>query len=78
MNSVLAGVLLQVGITLVGPASAALLSLLEPITSVVVGVTLMGDPLPPVKTIGCGLILAGLTLSILIPKGLNYRKKGRL
>lgn len=46
--------------------------------SVVVGVTLMGDPLPPVKTIGCGLILAGLTLSILIPKGLNYRKKGRL
>lgn len=78
LNSVLAGVLLQVGITLVGPASAALLSLLEPITSVVVGVTLMGDPLPPVKTIGCGLILAGLTLSILIPKGLNYRKKGRL
>ena len=46
--------------------------------SVVVGVTLMGEPLPPVKTIGCGLILVGLTLSILMPKGLNYRKKGRL
>ncbi|MBQ2700230.1 MAG: DMT family transporter [Clostridia bacterium] len=75
LNSVLAGVLLQVGITLVGPASAALLSLLEPLTSVVVGVTLLGDPLPLVKTIGCGLILVGLTLSILLPQRLKFREK---
>ena len=50
---------------IVGKANAAIFSLLEPITSIVFSVLLLGDALSPAKLTGCALILAGLLVTAL-------------
>lgn len=55
----------QAGVRLVGDADAAIYSLLEPLTSIVFGLILLGEVFTPRKAISCALILAGLLLTAL-------------
>ena len=50
----------QAGVRIVGDADAAVYSLLEPLTSIVFGLMLLGEAFTLRKGISCGLILAGL------------------
>lgn len=59
-NTVGASVLLQVGISLCGAIDAAILSLLEPLTSVMLGVLVLREQLHFSKFMGCMLIMTGL------------------
>ena len=65
LASVVACVLFQAGVRIVGKTNAAIFSLLEPITSIVFSVLLLGDTLSPAKLTGCALILAGLLATAL-------------
>lgn len=62
LAAVVGSVLFQRGVREVGGANAALLSLFEPITSVVFSVLLLGDALSVQKVIGSVLILISLAL----------------
>ena len=63
LAAMVACVLFQAGVRIVGKANAAIFSLLEPITSIVFSVLLLGDALSPAKLTGCALILAGLLVT---------------
>ncbi len=54
--------LLQVGIKLVGASTAAIITTLEPITSIVFGVILLGESLTITKIIACSLIMLGVVV----------------
>lgn len=54
--------LFQVGLKMTGGTTAAILSMFEPITSVLVGAFLIGEPLTIKSILGCFLILSGVTL----------------
>ena len=76
--SVVAVPLLKYGISHVGSAVAAILSTLEPITSVVCGVLFLQETLTVQKIIGCILVLAGvlcITLRLKRPKNGPTEKK---
>ena len=62
LAAVVGGVLFQRGVREIGGANSALLSLFEPITSVVFSVWLLGDHLSPLKLLGSVLILCSLVL----------------
>lgn len=62
LAAVVGSVLFQRGVREVGGANAALLSLFEPITSVVFSVVLLGDVLSLTKVLGSLLILGSLVL----------------
>ncbi len=55
----------QAGVRLVGDADAAVYSLLEPLTSIVFGLLLLGEALTMRKMLSCVLILVGLLLTAL-------------
>jgi len=55
----------QAGVRLVGDADAAVYSLLEPLTSIVFGLALLGEMITLRKGISCAMILAGLLLTAL-------------
>lgn len=54
--------LFQQGVKLSGSTTAAILSMFEPITSVVCGIFLLGEALTLKSILGCVLILAGVTI----------------
>lgn len=60
--SVLALSLTQYGLVRVGSSVAAILTMLQPITSVVMGVLILGEPMSWMKGIGGCSILAAITL----------------
>lgn len=62
----------QAGVRIVGDADAAIYSLLEPLTSIVFGLLLLGETITPRKSISCALILLGLLITALAD-----RKAGR-
>ena len=64
-TSFLAVSLLQWGIRLLGASSAALFSMLEPITSVAVGCLALAESVSRRSLLGCALILAGVALTAL-------------
>lgn len=55
--------LMQIGIREVGASTAGILSTLEPITSVICGILVLGETISPMKIIGCVLILTGVILT---------------
>lgn len=63
--AVVACVLFQAGVRIVGKANAAVFSLLEPITSIVFSVWLLDDTVSWIKLAGCTLILCGLFVTAL-------------
>lgn len=54
--------LLQAGIQRLGASSAAIFSMFEPITSVLVGALLLSEPVTLRSALGCALILGGVAL----------------
>lgn len=63
--TVVALILLQIGIKHVGASTAAILTTFEPITSIVFGVLLLGESVTFVKIMACVLIMIGVvTLSL--------------
>ena len=60
--SVGANAFLQVGIRYTGASTSAILSMFEPITSVVCGVLILNESLSGVKLLGCALILFAVYL----------------
>ena len=54
--------LFQVGVKLSGGTTAAILSMFEPITSVVCGIAFLGEPITVKSVLGCALILTGVTI----------------
>lgn len=54
--------LFQLGVRYTGASTAAVLSTLEPITSIAVGILVLGEELSVFKWVGCVLILAGVVL----------------
>lgn len=57
---VLGNVLFQEGVRHVGASYAAIFSLFEPVTSLIVGFCLMGEDMTVLKLMGCVAILAGI------------------
>ena len=51
---------LRLGIRYIGATSASILSTLEPITSVVLGILVLGESVSPLKLTGCALILVSV------------------
>lgn len=62
LTAVVGSVLFQRGVREIGGANSALLSLFEPITSVIFSVWLLGDVLSASKLLGSALILCSLVL----------------
>lgn len=54
--------LMQVAVRNLGAATTGILSTFEPITSIVLGILVLGESLTPVKAIGCLLILSSVVL----------------
>jgi drug/metabolite transporter (DMT)-like permease len=72
--AVVACVLFQAGVRLIGKANAAIFSLLEPITSILFSILLLNDHLSPAKLAGCVLILAGLFITVMHESGAGKQK----
>lgn len=66
--------LLQLGIRLTGPCTASILSTLEPITSVLLGVIILNERLTFIKGIGCILIL-GSVIVITLGENREHRRE---
>ena len=62
VSTVGAIVLFFAGLARVGPSVAALLSVIEPVVTVVAAAVVFSDVLTPVQALGGGLVLAGVTL----------------
>lgn len=54
--------LFQQGMKYVGPSTAAIMSTIEPITSVVLGILLLGEDITFLKILGCSLIVLSIIL----------------
>jgi len=50
------------GIKIVGPGAAAVLSTIEPVVSIVVGVTALGESLDAVRVAGALMVLVSVTV----------------
>lgn len=61
LASIVGVVLFQIGVSIIGSTSAAIFSLFEPITSVIVGVLLFNEVLTPLKVLGCIIIFVAIT-----------------
>ena len=62
LTSVGANAFLQMGIRYTGASTSAILSMFEPITSVLCGVLFLQEGLSGMKLLGCGLILFAVYL----------------
>jgi len=69
MVSIGGSAVFQAGVRLVGDTDAAIYSLLEPLTSIVFGLMLLGEMLTARKIISCALILTGLLITALADRG---------
>lgn len=61
---ILAVILFQIGVCYTGAANAAVYSLLEPVTSLLLGFLFMNEQITMAKGIGCLFILSGIFLTI--------------
>ena len=57
--------LLQLGVRLAGDADSSIYSLLEPLTSILFGMMLLGETLTAKKALSCAMILIGLLITSL-------------
>lgn len=60
LSTVVAVTLFQAGIVYVGAATAAIVSTVEPITSVLMGILLLGETITIFKIVGCALIILSI------------------
>lgn len=66
--SIVGVVLFQIGVSLIGPQNASILSTFEPITSITLGVLIYREPFGLKTALGAGLILLAVTLLSLAEK----------
>lgn len=71
MVSIGGSAVFQAGVRIVGDADAAVYSLLEPLTSIVFGLILLGETFTLRKGLSCGMILLGLLLTALADRKLH-------
>ena len=71
LTAIVACVLFQNGVRKTGGTNAAIFSLLEPISSVLFSILLLGESLSIRSAVGCGMILLGLAIIF----AYNIRKK---
>lgn len=72
--SVIAVTFMQIGVKCIGPTTTAIICMLEPITSVILGILLFKEPCTLKSIIGCTLIIAAvLALSLKKEKNKNKR-----
>lgn len=64
LSVILAVILFQMGVCYAGAANAAVFSLLEPVTSLMLGTLCLSEPMTCGKGIGCVFILAGIFLTV--------------
>jgi drug/metabolite transporter (DMT)-like permease len=74
-TSFLAFAMLQLGIRELGATTAALFCLLEPITSILSGVRLLGEEMTFRKAAGCLLVLGAVVLTLLSGNDRHKAKK---
>mgnify|MGYP000867213016 CR=1 FL=1 len=67
--------LLQQGVKLTGASTAAILSTLEPITSVILGILILRETVSPLKLVGCVLIIASILLIAISEKKTDSSKQ---
>ena len=67
-TSFLAVVLLQIGISSLGAGTAAIFSMLEPVTCIFSGCLLLGEIMDSGKILSCGLVLAAVLIIIVVDK----------
>ena len=65
VSSFIAVILLQLGIKYLGPSTASLFCLFEPVTSIICGKLFLNEQLTPIKMIGCLVILSALVIMTL-------------
>jgi len=75
LNNVIATVLVQKGVELVGSSTTAVFSVFEPLSSIVFGVLIMNEKLGALQLVGCVIILASI-LFILICKNAKQKECG--
>lgn len=63
LNSIIALMCFRTGVLLLGAAKAAIISTMEPVISVLFGVTLLGEPVTLLLLIGLALIMFGLFIA---------------
>lgn len=73
-TSFLAVYTLQLGIKYIGAADAAIFCMFEPVTAVLGGILVLGEPTTLMKAIGCVVILGSVTLMTVLDKK-NAEKK---
>ena len=62
LSTVVAMGLFFAGVTVVGPGQAAVLSTVEPVVSIAIGVWMLGESLGAVRAVGAALVLVGVTV----------------
>lgn len=62
LSTVVALTLFQIGVACIGAAAAAIMSTVEPITSVICGILILGETITAAKIIGCALIIGSILL----------------
>ncbi|MCI6019633.1 MAG: DMT family transporter, partial [Clostridiales bacterium] len=60
--------LFQIGVRYSGASNAAIFSMLEPVTSLIVGFFFMNEHMTALKWLGCVLILLGIVMTVLDEK----------
>ncbi|NLJ79893.1 MAG: EamA family transporter [Firmicutes bacterium] len=73
ISTVLALRLLSFGIRLLGPANAAVLNTIEPLTSVLAGVLFYGETLSLSAVLGCGFVIISVLLIALDSRRLKRK-----
>lgn len=68
LTSIIGIICLQQGVKYLGGTTASILSMFEPVTSVIVGLIVLHEQLSMMKIIGCCIILCSITM-IVITKG---------
>ena len=63
--NIAAMVLFQVGVRYSGSSNAAIFSMFEPVTSLIVGFVIMHEAMTLLKWLGCGLILSGIVVTVI-------------
>ena len=63
-----ATMLLQIGVRLCGATNGAILSLLEPVTSVFIGTLVLKEELSPLKILGSTMTLSSLLMMTVLPR----------
>ncbi|HEY9473620.1 MAG TPA: DMT family transporter [Mycobacteriales bacterium] len=67
IGTVVAMICFMAGLALIGPSDTSMTSTAEPVVTVVLGVTVLGEPLRPIQSVGAALIVASVAVLARLP-----------